>query len=163
MQLAKNGTPRGLVTNDYMTWQPRVGFSWDIHGNGMSVLRGGAGKFYERMQGNDIYNAATSPPFAYNPSASNVYVTDPHHELGNGQHGRAPVLPIVVDQSVSDYPAPAVAQYSLGYQQQLAPSVIWVIQYVGNAAWNQNVERRINNFPLDTPMSIRANAGDPNN
>jgi hypothetical protein len=38
-----------------------------------------------------------------------------------------------------------------------------VLQYVGNSAWNQNVERRINNFPLDTPLSIRANAGDPNN
>jgi len=164
MQLAgRNGTPRGLVKNDYMTWQPRVGFSWDIHGNGMSVLRGGAGTFYERMQGNDIYNAATSPPFAYNPSASNVFVTDPHTSWVTGATAALPFFPSSLTNLDPYYPAPAVAQYSLGFQQQVSPSVIWVIQYVGNSAWNQNIERRINNFPLDTPMSIRANAGDPNN
>ena len=164
MQLAgRNGTPRGLVKNDYMTWQPRIGFSWDIHGDGMSVLRGGAGTFYERMQGNDIYNAATSPPFAYNPKASNVYMTDPHTSWVTGSTAQVPFFPSSLTNMAEYYPAPAVAQYSLGFQQQLAPSVIWVIQYVGNAAWNQNVERRINNYPLSTPMSIRANAGDPNN
>jgi len=164
MQLAgRNGTPRGLVKNDYMTWQPRVGFSWDIHGNGMSVLRAGAGTFYERMQGNDIYNAATTPPFAYNPSASNVYVTDPHTSWVTGSTAALPFYPSSLTNLSEYYPAPAVAQYSLGFQQQVAPSVVWVIQYVGNAAWNQNIERRINNFPLNTPMSVRANAGDPNN
>jgi hypothetical protein len=164
MQLAgKNGTPRGLVKNNYMTWQPRVGFAWDIHGNGTSVLRGGAGTFYERMQGNDIYNAATNPPFAYNPSASNVYVSNPHTSWVTGSTAALPFFPSSITNLNPYYPAPAVAQFSLGYQQQLAPSVIWVIQYVGNTAWNQNIERPINNFPLNTPMSVRANAGDPNN
>ena len=164
MQLAgRNGTPRGLVKNDFMTYQPRVGFSWDIWGNGTAVLRGGAGTFYERMQGNDIYNAATNPPFAYNPQASNVYVSDPHTSWVTGNTAALPFYPSSVTNLDPYYPAPAVAQYSLGFQQQLAPSVIWVIQYVGNTAWNQNIERPINNYPLNTPMSIRANAGDPNN
>ncbi len=165
MQLAnQNGTPRGLVKNDYFTWQPRIGFSWDLRGNGTSVLRGGGGTFYERMQGNDIYNAATSPPFAYNPKASNVYLSDPHTSWVTGSTAALPFFPADgLFNMAQYYPAPAVAQFSLGYQQQLAPSVIWVVQYVGNTAWNQNVERRINNFPLDTPMSVRMNAGDPSN
>ena len=56
-----------------------------------------------------------------------------------------------------------MAQYSLGLQRQLAPSVIAVIQYVGNLAWHQNIQRQINNFPLSTPLSIRADAGDGSN
>ena len=67
----------GLVTNDYKTLQPRVGFSEDIFGNGKTVLRGGFGTFFERMQGNDIYNAATNPPFAYNLGLGNTYFSAP--------------------------------------------------------------------------------------
>ena len=71
----QNGTPRGLVKNDYDTLQPRVGFSEDLFGNGKTVLRGGFGTFYERMQGNVIYDAATAAPFANTPSANTVYLT----------------------------------------------------------------------------------------
>jgi hypothetical protein len=48
-----------------------------------------------------------------------------------------------------------VAQFSLGIQHEIVPSVIWILQYVGNLAWHQNIERPINNFPLLTPNSIR--------
>jgi hypothetical protein len=156
----QNGFPKGLVTNDYNTWQPRIGFSEDVFGNGRTVLRGGFGTFFERMQGNDIYNAATSPPFAFNPGASNVYFSNPHTSWKTGQTAAVPVFASGVTNLASRYPAPAVAQYSLGLQHQLAPSLIWVVQYVGNLAWHQNVEMHTNNFPLSTPLSIRAQAGD---
>ena len=35
-----------------------------------------------------------------------------------------------------------------------------VVQYVGNLAWHQNIRRQINTYPLNTPLSIRANSGD---
>ena len=34
--------------------------------------------FFERVQGNDVYNAALNPPFAYQPSATNVYFSNPN-------------------------------------------------------------------------------------
>ena len=156
----QNGFPKGLVTNDYNTWQPRFGFSEDLFGNGKTVLRGGFGTFFERMQGNDIYNAATSPPFAYNPSASNVYFSDPHTTWSSGATAALPFFATSVTNLAERYPAPAVAQYSLGLQHELAPSVIWVVQYVGNLAWHQNIELPFNNFPLNTSLTTRAQAGD---
>lgn len=41
-----------------------------------------------------------------------------------------------------------MAQFSLGVQHELSPSIIWVVQYVGNLAWHQNIERHINTYPL---------------
>jgi hypothetical protein len=72
------GFPRGVVKNSYNTLQPRVGFAYDLNGNGRTVLRGGFGLFFERVQGNDVYNAALNPPFAYQPSATNVYFSNPN-------------------------------------------------------------------------------------
>jgi hypothetical protein len=159
----KDGFPRGLVTNDYATVQPRFGFSEDVFGTGKTVLRGGFGTFYERMQGNDIYNAATNPPFAFNPSATNVYFSDPHTSWQTGATAAQPFFASSMTNLAKKYPAPAVAQFSLGVQHELAPSVVWVVQYVGNIAWHQNIERNINNYALTTPLSVRADAGDPTN
>ncbi len=142
------GFPHGLVVNDYKTLQPRVGFSEDIFGNGKTVLRGGFGTFFERMQGNDIYNAATSPPFAYNLGLGNTYLSNPGTSWtsGNGITG-FPVFAAGVTNLAQNYRAPAVAQFSLGVQHEIKPSVIWVVQYVGNLAWHQNIEKNINNLP----------------
>jgi hypothetical protein len=155
-----NGFPHGLVNNDYNTLQPRLGFSEDLFGNGKTVLRGGFGTFYERMQGNDIYNAATTPPFAYNPSANNVYFSTPKQSWVTGDAAALPFFPAGLTNMPQTYKAPAVAQFSLGVQREVAPSLIWVLQYVGNLAWHQNINRQINTYPVDTDMNIRCNAGD---
>ena len=166
----QNGFPRGLVNPDYKTLQPRVGFSEDLFGNGKTILRGGFGTFYERLQGNDIYNAATNPPYAYNLGLNNTMFSSPGTSwnlpaVGGVQQsiaasGGVPIFAAGVTNMPQTYRAPAVAQFSLGLQHELAPSVIWVIQYVGNIAWHQNIERQINTFPLSTPNAIREASGD---
>ncbi len=150
-QAGVEGFPRGLVENDYNTLQPRVGFSEDLFGNGKTVLRGGFGTFYERLQGNDIYNAATNSPFAYNLGLGNTYLTNPGTNWQTGASASALGLPVFstgVTNLAQNYKAPAVAQFSLGVQRELKPSMIWVVQYVGNLAWHQNIDRNINNIPV---------------
>ncbi len=167
----QNGFPRGLVTNDYATLQPRVGFSYDLTGAGKTVLRGGIGTFFERLQGNDIYGAANSnTPYQYVPGLNNNYFLNPHcswsslapTDLTTGTNCLSattlPILPAGITSLAKTYKAPAVAQFSFGIQHEVKPSVILVVQYVGNLAWHQNIVRAIDTFPLNTPNSIRSAA-----
>lgn len=143
-----NGFPRSLVKNDYWTLQPRLGFAYDLFGNGRTVLRGGAGIFYERVQGNDIYGTDTNPPYAYQPQANSVYFSDPHVSALNGSVAANPVFPAGMGTLSYYYPNPGTAQFSLGVQHQLAPAILAQVQYVGSSGWNQSDQRAINTLPL---------------
>jgi hypothetical protein len=142
-----NGFPRGVVQNDYNTWQPRVGFAYNIGGSGKTVIRGGYGVFFERVQGNDVYNAALNPPFAYQPSATNVYFSNPHTSALTGAT-TTQSFPSVLTNINYHYPSPGTEDYSLGIQRELAPSVVAVVQYVGSDGWDQDDDRAVNTLPL---------------
>jgi hypothetical protein len=149
------GTSTALVKNDYKTFMPRVGFSYDVAGNGKTVVRGGFGTFYERIQGNDIYDAAGSPPFISTPSANNVEFTNTSFNWQAGTAASTPTFVQGFNSLNTYYPDPAVAQYSLGVQHEILPSLIMITQYVGNLDWHQNVWIPINNYPLSTPLATR--------
>jgi hypothetical protein len=156
------GHPNGVVQNDYRTLQPRIGFSEDLFGNGKTVLRGGFGTFYERFQGNDIFNVATSAPFNPQLSLSNPYFSTPGKNYVSGATISENNL-IFAGNGVSVaqvFRAPAVAMYSLGVQHQISPSVIFVAQYVGNIQWHQNIiDAAVNDLPTNIgTVNIAANA-----
>jgi hypothetical protein len=146
------GTPRGVVKNDYQTWQPRLGFSDDLFGNGRTILRGGFGTFYERFQGNDVFDVATSAPFNPSLSLSDSYFSTPGKNWSTGISVSPDSLIFAGSgKSVAQvFRAPAVAMFSLGVQHELTHSVIWTTQYVGNLQWHQNyLNDSVNGLPTN--------------
>jgi Carboxypeptidase regulatory-like domain len=145
-----NGFPRGNVQDKYDTWQPRLGFAYDLTGNGKTVVRGGFGMFFERVQGNDVYNAALNPPFAYQPTATNVLFSNPNTSALTGAT-TSQTFPSSLTNLAYKYSPPGTANYSLGVQRQLAPAIVAVLQYAGSVGWDQSDDRAVNTLPLTDP------------
>src|SRR5262249_54513949 len=62
IMLAKDSPIGKLWSSDPNNFAPRVGFAWDVLGDGKMSLRGGYGMAYERNFGNVTFNVIQNPP-----------------------------------------------------------------------------------------------------
>ena len=150
----QNGIPKGLVQDHWAAFGPRVGFAYDVTGKSKTILRGGFGTMYERIQGNDMYNAGPNQPFSTNVTFNNVSLSNPNTSLLTGQTLAAPItVGSITGLAYTDYKLPASYQYSFGVQQQLLEGTVLSVSYVGNFSRHQNDQRDIN---LPSPSVLPA-------
>ena len=141
----QNGIPSGLVNSAWDNFGPRIGFAYDLTGKGNTVIRGGFGVMFERIQGNDMYNGATNPPYGATVSFNNVSFSNPKLSLLTGQTLVAPItVNSITGLNQTDYKAPTSNQYSIGVQQALGKDSVLSVAYVGNQNRHQQAYTEIN-------------------
>ncbi len=156
-----NGIPKGLVNNSWNNWGPRLGFAYDLTGQSKTVIRGGFGISYERIQGNDMYNGAVNPPGDPNPTLNGVSLDNPGLSLKSGSVISAadlPVLPLGVTGIAEHYPTPVSYQYSGGVQQAIGTNAVLSVSYVGSQGRRENYYQAVN-LPPEALLPAMVKAG----
>jgi hypothetical protein len=115
---------------------PRLGFAWNVTGDGKTSLRGGAGMFYEPLLAN-IYRTFGNRTPPYFAQASVRTPTFPRVQAST-----LPTSQQRLDLLEWDPDNPYMLQYNLTFQRELAPQLTAMVGFIGSRGINlfRNVE-----------------------
>jgi hypothetical protein len=140
---ASKGFPRGGYNSRGAQWGPRFGFAYDLTGNGKTIVRGGAGISYDRVQGNIAFDQITNPPTVIQPNLLYGRLAD----LTPGQTGL--LAPSGAVGYALDGKLPTIYSMSLGVQRDIGYNTVVDVSYVGTLSRHLFQARQLNYIPLD--------------
>ncbi len=163
------GTGRQLYKDSYGLIEPRVGFSYDVNGDGKTAVRGGFGIFHDRIFDNLFGNSRSNPPsqatFNAFPFSLTAPLTSPTATTAAFPDALVPsasvrnldffASAVVIDSNLK---MPTSQSYNIGIQRQISPRATFEINYVGNHS--THVLREIDgNPPQPSLVAARLAAG----
>ncbi len=126
---------KGIDKTNYVwpkvVFAPRFGFAYDVTGKSDWVIRGGAGLFYDRPDGNTVFSTPGNPPAATASDLRNGNLAS----LGQGGLSPLPVPGLVTFQYNAQ--VPSSVQWNVGVQKQLPWALVADFSYVGNHGYNR--------------------------
>ena len=180
----QNGVSRSIINNDFTNVAPRIGFAYDLSGNGRAVVRGGYGMFYFPDYGGIGNQLGQQPPFggsvAYN--AQNGYcitfsgqIATPGSTYGCSQTAQqAAALPAPGFPNFNPAAPPAglstlavnrndktqtIQQFNLQLEKQVGKSDVLNVAYVGTTSSHLSTFYNYNIYQFGTGLQNFPNFG----
>jgi outer membrane receptor protein involved in Fe transport len=154
---------------DTDNWQPRVGFVYDVRGNGRSIVRGGAGIYYDMgyTNSNVLFPAVDATGIGFgsvfsisdvagikNPDGSFYRFGQPVSNIASQNQANPNALPLFGQFIDPRLEMPYTIQYSAGVSHQVMTNTVLTVDFVRNDGRDLNARPRINTRPLGTPSSV---------
>jgi len=142
------GVPYDGTHAETNNFGPRVGFAWDLTGDGRTSLRGGGGFFYDQHRDGESGNGAVNAA----PWSIRLSVTRPTGPFSDPYLGRndfnlitddtigttsAPFpRPVLIETLDSTYKTPLTYNWNLTFERELIPALSARAAYVGSRSVN---------------------------